>query len=269
MRYLTLTTGLLLVLLFCVPWLTHASKIAIVIDDIGYRTSDKKLLQMDANLTYAILPHTPFGRQYAQFAALNHKDVLIHLPMQAHKNNRLLGPGALTSSMNKAQYQQTLLKAIEDIPYAVGINNHMGSLLTQQQKPMNWTMELLRQHNLFFLDSKTTVHSKVTEVAEGHGVATLQRHIFLDHQRDEQFIRKQFQRLINIAKKHGQAVAIGHPYPETIEVLTQLLGQLDHQGVNLVSLSSLIHQQDDMYLVESGSDDTTEPEPTPVVLYEQ
>lgn len=219
-----------------------ANKIAIVIDDIGYRTSDQKMLALDAPLTFAVLPHTPMGYEYAYLAAKKQRDVLIHLPMQADANNHLLGAGALTSGMNKDEYQNTLLSAMEDIPFAIGINNHMGSLLTRMEKPMGWTMELLRQHNMFFLDSKTTKKSKVADIAHEFGVDTLERSVFLDHHRSAKAIRWQMKRLIKLAKKNGQAVAIGHPYPETYAVLKQLLPQLKHLGIELVPLSDLVKE---------------------------
>ncbi len=217
-----------------------ASKIAIVIDDIGYRYSDQKLLSIDEPLTFAILPHTPMGYEYAYKAAKKQKEVLIHLPMQADDNNHLLGQGALLTEMSKQEYQQTLLSAMEDVPFAVGINNHMGSLLTRMEQPMGWTMELLRQHNMFFLDSKTTQQSKVAEVAQNFGVDSVERSVFLDNIREPKSIRWQFKRLIKLAKKNGQAVAIGHPYPETYEVLKQLLPQLKHLGIEVVPLSNLV-----------------------------
>lgn len=220
-----------------------ANKIAIVIDDIGYKTTDQKMLALDAPLTFAVLPHTPMGYEYAYLAAQKQRDVIIHLPMQADTNNHLLGAGALMSQMNKLEYQTTLLSALEDIPFAVGINNHMGSKLTRMDKPMGWTMELLRQHNMFFLDSKTTKQSRVADVASEFGVETLERSVFLDHYKSTKSIRIQMKRLIKLAKKNGQAVAIGHPYPETYEVLKQLLPQLKHLGIELVPLSDLVEAE--------------------------
>jgi len=236
----------------------YGAKIAIVIDDIGYKTSDKQLLDMDAQLTYAVLPHTPLGFQYAQQATRNSRDVIIHLPMQANKDNRLLGKGALTHDMSKRQYQKTLLAALEDIPFAVGVNNHMGSLLTRQEQPMAWTMELLRQHNMFFLDSKTTKNSKVEQVATRYGVGSLERNVFLDHNRSHAAIEWQFKRLINVAKRDGSAIAIGHPYRETIEVLSRRLVELDKLGVELVPLSQLLDQE--THLVETSDDRDTSTE---------
>jgi polysaccharide deacetylase 2 family uncharacterized protein YibQ len=218
----------------------NAAKIAIVIDDIGNNLSDNQLLTLDENLTYAILPHTPYSFIFSKKAAELQRDILIHLPMQATTQNILLGPGALTQGMSKRQYQKTLIAAIEDIPYAIGINNHMGSLLTRLDKPMRWTMELLQQHNMFFLDSKTTVYSKVESIADQYGVNALHRNIFLDNVKKPNVMDIQFKRLINIAQEYGSAIAIAHPYPETYEFLRDNLPQLSSMGIELVPLSQLL-----------------------------
>lgn len=228
-------------LLYVLPTtFVHAAKIAIVIDDIGNQASDQQLLDLNANLTYAILPHTPFSSRFSQQAAKKNRDILIHLPMQADSKNSYLGPGALTLDMSKKELQKTLLEAMESVPYAIGINNHMGSLLTRSETQMQWTMELLRQHNMFFLDSKTTVYSKVESVADQYGVNALHRNIFLDNIRQESVMKFQFKRLIDIAQKYGSAIAIGHPYPETYKLLNDNLPLLSQMGVELVPLSKLL-----------------------------
>lgn len=237
MRIPTFFIGLLCLLFIPAAF---ANKIAIVIDDIGYQVSDQKLLNIKAPLTYAVLPHTPYGYEYAHQATLKNRDVLIHLPMQADHNNHLLGSGALTNQMNKVEYQRTLLSAMEDIPFAIGINNHMGSLLTRLERPMSWTMEVLQQHNMFFLDSKTTKHSKIGDLAKQFGVASLNRNIFLDHSRDKKHMNQQFQRLINIAQNHGSAIGIGHPYAETYALLKQKLPELKRLGIEVVPISKLL-----------------------------
>lgn len=218
----------------------YAGKVAIVIDDIGNQASDHKLLSLNQHLTYAVLPHTPYSFTFSKKASKLKRDVIIHLPMQANAKNVLLGPGALTQHMSKRQYQETLIAAIEDIPFAIGVNNHMGSLLTRLDKPMQWTMELLHQHNMFFLDSKTTVHSKVESIADQYGVNALHRNIFLDHVKDPSVMAFQFRRLINIAQKYGSAIAIAHPYPETYQFLQHNLPQLAAMGIELVPLSKLL-----------------------------
>lgn len=235
------------------------AQIAIVIDDIGYQASDQRLLDINAPLSYAVLPHTPFGYKYAQQASLNNRDVLIHLPMQADDNNHLLGSGALTKQMTKDEYQRTLLSAMEDIPFAIGINNHMGSLLTRLERPMRWTMELLQQHNMFFLDSKTTKHSKVADLAKQFGVTSLNRNIFLDHLRDRKHMEHQFQRLINIAQNHGSAIGIGHPYEETYALLKDKLPALTKLGIQIVPISTLISRKKINTQLLANKDTTTAP----------
>ena len=145
-----------LFLLFSVLFLStftfaQQAKVAIIIDDIGYRKSDIDVLSLPGEITYAILPHTPFGKQIANQAHSNSHDVILHIPMEA-KNGKKLGPGALTSEMNELNIRQSLASSFEEIPFALGINNHMGSKLTKLYTPMVWTMRFLKERNLFFVE---------------------------------------------------------------------------------------------------------------------
>jgi polysaccharide deacetylase 2 family uncharacterized protein YibQ len=214
------------------------TRIAIVIDDIGYRDSDKQALLLPGAITYSILPHTPYGKRIAVKANANHKDVLLHIPMEA-ENGKKLGPGALTSAMNKAEVYNTLNKALTEVPFAIGINNHMGSHLTQLAEPMSWTMGFLKKHHLLFLDSKTSPYSKASIIAEQMGVPVKGRHIFLDNQLTERYINKQFQALVKYAKSQQVAIAIAHPHPETIQALLRLIPTLQQHNIELVPLSVL------------------------------
>lgn len=226
------------------PTLIYAQshKVAIVIDDIGYRLTDAGALTLPGKITFAILPHTPFGKRLAEQAHANSKDVLLHIPMESNIGKKL-GPGALTTDMNEQQIQHSLALSFAEIPFAIGINNHMGSKLTQLIQPMTSTMRYLKKHNLIFLDSKTTSLSKGQEVAKALGVPTLHRHIFLDNQLSETYIRGQFKQLINTAKKNNGAVAIAHPHPESIKILKKLLPTLKQHNIELVPLSALLEQQ--------------------------
>lgn len=216
-------------------------RIAIVIDDIGYRYTDKIALSLPGAITYAILPHTPYGKKIAMIANKKHNDVLLHIPMEA-ENGKKLGPGALTSSMNKAEVLASLTDSLSEIPFAIGINNHMGSYLTQLNEPMTWTMTFLKQHDLFFLDSKTSPKSKAESIATLVGVPVLSRHIFLDNQLTDEYIAQQFQSLIRFAKARKTAIAIAHPHPETIQTLKRLIPTLAASNIELVPLSSLYKQ---------------------------
>ncbi len=217
---------------------TQPARIAIVIDDIGYRYTDKHALLLPGAITYSILPHTPYGKAIAIQANENHKDVMLHIPMEA-ENGKKLGPGALTSNMNEKEILASLNASLAEVPFAIGINNHMGSHLTQLNEPMTWTMNFLKAHHLLFLDSRTTQYSKAGSIAKLLGVPVQDRHIFLDNQLTESYITKQFQSLIRHAKSQKIAIAIAHPHPETIQVLTRLIPTLAKNNIELVPLSTL------------------------------
>jgi polysaccharide deacetylase 2 family uncharacterized protein YibQ len=214
------------------------NRVAIVIDDMGYRYTDKHALTLPGEITYAFLPHTTYGKNLAIQANDANHDVLIHIPMEA-KNGKKLGPGALTSNMNEQAFSQSLAKSLEEIPFAIGINNHMGSYLTQLYQPMAWTMGFLKQHELLFLDSKTSPHSKAKQAAIDYGVPVQSRHVFLDNTLTTEYITQQFNQLIAFAKKNQVAIAIAHPHPETITALNMLIPSLKQHNIELVSLSSL------------------------------
>lgn len=224
---------------------TSKPRIAIIIDDIGYHKADLKLIDLPYALTFAVLPHTPYGQRAAKYAFQQHKDVMLHMPMQA-SNGKSPGPGSLTSDMSKLQVQQTLQQALADIPYAIGINNHMGSYYTEQAQPMAWTMEYLRKRQLFFVDSVTTSRSQASKYAREFGVTNLSRHVFIDNEQNEEAMRKQLDILLRIAKKRQTAIAIAHPYPETYQFLRKNLPLLKQNGVELVGIAQLLPQNHDV-----------------------
>lgn len=219
------------------------ARIAIVIDDIGYRYTDKLALTLPGEVTYSILPHTPYGKSIAIKANAKQKDVMLHIPMEA-ENGKKLGPGALTSAMNKEEILTSLGASLAEIPFAIGINNHMGSHLTQLNDPMTWTMNFLKQHQLLFLDSKTSPNSKAGSIAKSVGVPVNNRHVFLDNKLTDEYITKQFKSLIRHAKSQKEAIAIAHPHPETIQALKRLIPTLKESNIELVPLSTLYLTQE-------------------------
>ena len=213
-------------------------RIAIVIDDIGYRYTDKNALLLPGAITYSILPQTPYGKKIAKLANAANKEVMLHIPMEA-ENGKKLGPGALTSKMNKEEVFASLNSSLAEIPFAIGINNHMGSYLTQLNDPMTWTMNFLKQHHLLFLDSKTSPHSKAGNIAKLVGVPVRNRHVFLDNNLTDSYITQQFMSLISYAESQKTAIAIAHPHPETIQALKRLIPTLAQKNIELVPLSEL------------------------------
>ncbi|MGB1263715.1 MAG: divergent polysaccharide deacetylase family protein [Cognaticolwellia sp.] len=231
----------LLVLSLFSSALLHAqpAQVAIIIDDIGYRKSDVQALYLPGNISYAILPHTPYGKRLALQAKAKKNDVILHIPMEA-KSGTTLGPGALTSTMTESAIRENLANAFAEIPFALGINNHMGSKLTELYDPMAWTMQFLQERNLLFVDSVTTNASQAEKVARDFGVPSLHRHIFLDNQLEHAYIQGQFEQLIRDAKRYKTVVAIAHPHPETVRSLVELLPRLKANNIELLPISRLL-----------------------------
>jgi hypothetical protein len=217
------------------------ARIAIVIDDIGYRKTDSAVLNLPGRLTLSILPHTPYGKKLAKQAFQADHDIMLHIPMES-ENGKLLGPGALTIDMDEQALRASLASSYHEIPFAIGINNHMGSRLTQMYKPMAWTMRFLKDNNLLFLDSLTSNKSKAGRVARAFDVPELSRNIFLDNQLEEKYIEQQFYRLIWQARhsRSHTAIAIAHPHPETVKALTLLIPRLAKENIKLVPISALL-----------------------------
>ncbi|KAA1152070.1 divergent polysaccharide deacetylase family protein [Pseudoalteromonas sp. FUC4] len=219
-----------------------AKQIAIVIDDIGYHQRDLDFLSLPGQLTYSILPHTPYSQIFATLASQSNKELLLHVPMQA-LNGKELGPGALTLNMDKEQLQQTLGTALASLPQVKGVNNHMGSALTQKSQAMKWTMEVLKKRHLYFLDSRTTDLSQAQNAANFLGVENIGRHVFLDNITTPEQLQFRLDELKHKATKHNFAIAIAHPYPETIEFLRHALPELTKQGFELVPVSQLVERK--------------------------
>ena len=215
------------------------AQVALIIDDIGYRPTDKAVLSLPAGITLSVLPHTPVGAELAKQAHAKGHEIMLHLPMQA-LNGKKLGPGGLTNQMDEAEIKQQVSSALASIPYVKGANNHMGSLLTQIEQPMNWVMEALKQHQLYFVDSVTTKYTTAGKQADVIGVPLLTRQLFLDNDTREAALEKQFQRMIAKAHQLGHLVAIAHPHPDTIAYLRANLPRLEQEGISLVPASSLL-----------------------------
>ena len=232
MRYL-----LLCFLLFSSS--SFAARIAIIIDDIGYRQSDKAVLALPPNVTLSVLPLTPLGKAVATKAHQQGSEILVHLPMQA-LNGKTIGPGALTNAMSEQDFKKQLEQAIDSVPFASGANNHMGSLLTQLDKPMHWVMDALLQRDIYFIDSVTTKYTQAGAVAEKVGVPLLKRTIFLDNDKTDAGLELQFQRAIKLTETQTDVVGIAHPYPETLTFLNNNLHRLAQAEIALVPPSKLL-----------------------------
>jgi polysaccharide deacetylase 2 family uncharacterized protein YibQ len=239
----------LILLLVTVSYPLHAGEpvISIIIDDMGDRlTLGRRAINLPGVMTYAFLPQTPHAKSLAEQAHEQHKQVMLHQPMAA-QSHRKMGPGGIRDAMTAEQLDKVLSNNLASVPYAEGINNHMGSLLTQHQQMMDMFMHSLARHgHLFFVDSRTTSASVALEKARKMGIASTTRDIFLDHHKSIDFINQQIDALIERSKHKGYALAIGHPYRETLEVLEARLPLLQEQGIRMIKVSDYItrkHQE--------------------------
>ena len=241
---LGLLRGAVLCLLMSSASAADAPLIAIILDDLGNDLpAGRDALDLPGAVTYSFLPKTPHARLLAAGAAAQGREVMLHLPMQSLAGEPL-GSGGLTLEMSARDFRQTVLDNIRSVPAVAGINNHMGSRLTRDTEQMARLMTVLREHgDLYFLDSRTDDQTVAEQVARETGVPTTRRNIFLDNERNEAYIRGQFLELLANAREQGAAVAIGHPYPETLAVLERELADLETHGVVLVPVSRLIEHQ--------------------------
>ncbi len=218
--------------------------ISIIVDDMGKRMeAGQRVLALPGPVACAFLPQARYTRSLAVTAHASGKEVMLHLPMDS-VDRRRLDPGAVTLDMTEGQFTATVQANLDSVPHAIGINNHMGSLLTRHPGHMLWLMRVMRrQAPLFFVDSRTTVDTVARRVAQENGVPNSERNVFLDNHLAPGEIQYQFNRLLQLARKQGTALAIGHPHPQTLALLEQRIPELEQQGIRLLPVSELIELQ--------------------------
>ena len=232
-------SGLLVALLLSSP--VYAGKLSIVIDDFGCRPAqENQVLQMPAAISVAVLPNAPHAREMATKAHQRGHEVLIHLPM-APLSKQPLEKDTLRPDMSAEEIARIIREAAADVPFAVGLNNHMGSAMTSSLPGMQKVMQVLDHYNFYFLDSMTIGNSQSTRAAAGTSVKVIKRRVFLDDTQNEADIRKQFTRAVRLAQRDGSAIAIGHPHPATVRVLQQMLPTLP-ADITLVRPSQLLNE---------------------------
>ncbi|HSS51250.1 MAG TPA: divergent polysaccharide deacetylase family protein [Thermoanaerobaculia bacterium] len=218
----------------------HGARVALVIDDLGRSVDDLRLLAaLGVPVTYAVLPFETETPAVVAELRRRHAEILLHLPMEP-KNGENPGPGALLERMTDDELRQKTIAALRAVPGAVGVNNHMGSLLSSEEGPMNTVLGVIGERRLFFLDSRTSAGSVGYKVATGLGIPAAERQIFLDGDPAPEAIRVQFERLLELARAHGAAIAIGHPHPATLAVLVSEVPKAKAAGYDFVPVSYLL-----------------------------
>lgn len=220
-----------------------AALVAIIIDDLGQDLKPaREILAIPAKLTFAVMPGLPQSRKIAELARQNHRELLVHLPMEHRRKKGKPAVGMLRSDMTPMDFLNTLSDDLASVPGAIGVNNHEGSSLTENKEAMKFLMAELRARDLIFLDSLTSPKSLAYATAIEFGLKAIRRDVFLDNDSDnEASIRKQLDELVRIAKEEGQAVGIGHPHPATIQQIRVWISNAAEQGLEIVPLSRIIN----------------------------
>ena len=214
--------------------------IAVVIDDLGLnRRGTAALNRLRAPLTLAFLPYaTDLDEQTRAARAAGH-ELLVHVPMEPRTED-WPGPNALTSQLGPAELVSRLRSHLRSFRGFVGVNNHMGSLLTTDPERMAILMAELRQRDLLFLDSRTTPASVAAREAERLHVPFAERDVFIDNDLELDAVLRELAHAENIARRQGHALAMGHPHDVTIEALKRWLPGLDARGIALVPISAIV-----------------------------
>lgn len=214
--------------------------IAIIIDDIGYDYANgRDAVELNHLFAYAVLPFSPYAKDLARLANRLGKNVIVHLPMEADSHNHALGPGALLMEMSELEIGTAVSNSVAAVPYAVGINNHMGSRMTRETDAMTWLMRAIHEHGkLFFVDSRTTSDSVAFRSALAADVAATKRDVFIDNVKSRDAIEQQLSVLIDRARTNGHALGIAHPHAVTVDVLRSW--QPEESGVRIIPLEQYV-----------------------------
>jgi uncharacterized protein len=216
-------------------------KLAIIIDDLGYDVGvAESVFQIPFPLTVSVLPHLQHSAEIAEEATRRGYQVLLHLPIESNADDKA-ETIELRRGMPADEVTQLMQGMLATVPQAVGVNNHQGSAGTSDATLMNEVMPALRERDLFFVDSRTAATTVAFAAARSAHVPTASRDVFLDDEDDVAAIRQQLDLAVHDAKLHGSAIAIGHPKPNTLQVLSEDLPQVQHEGIALVFASQVVH----------------------------
>jgi polysaccharide deacetylase 2 family uncharacterized protein YibQ len=212
-----------------------------VIDDAGNNLHElEPFLKFPGPLTIAVLPGLPNSAQAARMVREAGKVLFLHQPMEAI-GGADPGPGAIYKDMNTDEILAILEKNINEIGPVAGMNNHQGSLITQDEEIMKTILEFCRDNKLYFLDSRTTAKTVAPKVSHDLGLTITARNIFLDNERDTDSIINNIELGLNIAREKKTAIMIGHAWsPELANIISNKYPNLNTQGYNFLTISDIM-----------------------------
>lgn len=219
-----------------------ANKVALIVDDMGYSLEAiNELCSIGRPLTIAIIPYSPLASEIATISRQHGLEVILHLPLEAiNTNEGSHSKGMITAEMSEDEVIAIVEKNLDQVPYIRGVNNHMGSKITADSQLMNIILERLKNRDLFFIDSRTTSSSVAYDIAQSLNIPSAYRHIFLDGELNESYIKGQLIELFLRAQKNGFALGICHPTKETLKVLKESFHLVDEYGLEPVLASQIV-----------------------------
>ncbi|MTI46385.1 divergent polysaccharide deacetylase family protein [Sporosalibacterium faouarense] len=223
------------------------SYIAIIIDDFGNNSQGTEdMYNLNIPLTAAVMPFQPFSESDAQAAHEAKLEVILHIPMEPeHGKKEWLGPRGITDDLSNEEIQSCIEDSLSQIPFAVGMNNHMGSKITQDERIIESVLKIIKDRNLFFIDSKTTPKSVIPDISKNLNVKFATRDIFLDGTQNQNHIEKQIEKLGEIALERGYAIGIGHVGVEggtvTAKAIKSMYPKLQNKDIKFVYISDIIN----------------------------
>ncbi|GFZ86406.1 hypothetical protein GCM10008018_35650 [Paenibacillus marchantiophytorum] len=221
-----------------------AKRVAIVIDDFGNNMDGtKEMMNLPIPLTVAVMPFLPSSKQDAQLAHEKGHEVILHLPMEPVRGKKSwLGPGAITTDLSNDEIHKRIVAAIDDIPYVIGINNHMGSKATADERVMKILVDICKERNLMLLDSRTTPKSVIGKLAGPQGVPFSENQLFFDDLYTYSHISKQMTRFKKLIHERETVIAIGHvgpPGKKTAQVIKEAIPAIQKEAT-FVTISQTI-----------------------------
>jgi polysaccharide deacetylase 2 family uncharacterized protein YibQ len=225
--------------------LSNAGCLAIIIDDFGQdRAGVKEMMTIYRRLTFAVMPFLEYSQSDAEAAHKKGYEVIVHLPMEPnHGKMSWVGPRPILAGMNRKVAEQIVREAFENVPYAVGANIHMGSKASGEEDVISGILDVIKEKDMYFVDSRTADKPISKELADTKRVLCFERDIFIDEGRTKEGIKKQLKKTEEIISRKGKAVVIGHVGPEggkaTAEAISEMLPEFDRKNIRLVFVSEL------------------------------
>ncbi len=206
-----------------IPPVSSLPRLAIIIDDIGFNENYIDLISISVPLTLAVIPHTKYAAPAAEAGTAAGLEVMLHLPMEP-KGYPETDPGkwALLTNMQEEEILRNLNMNFKILPGIKGVNNHMGSSFTEYAEGMKVVLKEVKKRGLFFVDSRTSYHSKAFSIARDMGIKSAERSVFIDNVQTKEAISLQIAEAVKVAKEKGEAIAIGHPSKATISTLAEI-----------------------------------------------